>query len=50
MTQTIKIKRSSSATNPSGLETGEIAYIHSNDTAGKLYIGRPGAKGLSLGI
>ena len=42
MAQTIKIKRSSSATNPSGLEAGEIAYIHSNDTEGKLYIGRPG--------
>ena len=43
MAQTIRIKRSSSATNPSNIKEGELVYIHSNDTAGKLYIGRPGS-------
>lgn len=43
MAQTIKVKRSSSATNPANLKEGEIAYIHSTDTAGKFYIGRPGS-------
>ena len=50
MAQRIKIKRSSSATNPSNLKEGELAYIHSNNTAGKLYIGRPGTGDASTGI
>ena len=39
MTQTIKIKRSSSAASPSALENGELAYSSSSNY---LYIGRPG--------
>ena len=50
MAQRIKIKRSNSATNPSNLKEGELAYIHSNNTAGNLYIGRPGTGDAETGI
>jgi len=50
MTQRIKIKRSNSATNPANLKEGELAYIHSNNTAGNLYIGRPGTGDANTGI
>ena len=50
MAQRIKIKRSSSATNPSNLKEGELAYIHSNTTGGNLYIGRPGTGDAETGI
>lgn len=50
MAQRIKIKRSSSATNPSNLKEGELAYIHSNTTGGNLYIGRPGTGDAQTGI
>jgi len=50
MAQRIKIKRSSSAENPSNLKEGELAYIHSNNTAGNLYIGRPGTGDAQTGI
>jgi hypothetical protein len=50
MAQTIKIKRSNSAENPTNLKAGELAYIHSSDTAGKLYIGRPGTGDANTGI
>jgi len=39
MTQTIKIKRSSSAASPSALQNGELAY---SSNSNYLYIGRPG--------
>lgn len=50
MAQRIKIKRSNSATNPADLKEGELAYIHSNNTAGNLYIGRPGTGDASTGL
>jgi len=50
MAQRIKIKRSSSATNPADLKEGELAYIHSNTTAGNLYIGRPGTGNADTGL
>lgn len=50
MTQRIKIKRSNSATNPANLKEGELAYIHSNNTSGNLYIGRPGTGDANTGI
>ena len=39
MTQTIKIKRSTSSASPTALENGELAYSSNSD---KLFIGRPG--------
>ena len=50
MAQRIKIKRSNSATNPADLKEGELAYIHSDNTAGNLYIGRPGTGDASTGL
>ena len=42
MTQTIKIKRSTSAASPTALANGELAYSATSGGAHKLFIGRPG--------
>ena len=42
MTQTIKIKRSTSAASPTALANGELAYSATGGNPHKLFIGRPG--------
>ena len=42
MTQTIKIKRSTSTATPTALANGELAYSATSGGAHKLFIGRPG--------
>jgi hypothetical protein len=42
MTNTVKIKRSTSAASPATLENGELAYSAEVAHGGKLFIGRPG--------
>jgi hypothetical protein len=42
MTNTVKIKRSTSAASPATLENGELAYSAEVSHGGKLFIGRPG--------